>query len=60
MFFGAASVAAPVHAVDITIGDTNSNNLNIGNYGREGNHVKQNKKLFKFGADPEFIKVSRG
>ena len=60
VFFAAASVAAPVHAVGITIGDTNSNNLNIGNYGNEWSHVKNNTKLKIFGTDPEFIKVSRG
>lgn len=57
--FGIGSVASPVYA-NITIGDTSANNLNIGNYWSEWNHVKRNLKLKVFGNDPEFIKVSRG
>ena len=59
IFFAGISTASPVYA-DITIGETNSNNLNIGNYASEGEHVKKNTKLKIFGTDPEFIKVSRG
>lgn len=59
IFFAAISLASPVYA-DITIWESNSNNLNIGNYGSEGTHVKKNTKLKIFGTDPEFIKVSTG
>ena len=59
ILFSAGALSNPVHA-DITIGETNSNNLNIGNYAGEGQHVKNNEKLRIFGNDPEFVKVSRG
>lgn len=57
IFFAAISVANPVYA-EIVIGNTNSNNLNIGNYSSEGNQVKNNLKLKRFGNDPSFIQVS--
>ena len=58
IFLGSFAMVSPVYA-DITIWESNSNNLTIGNYASEGQHVKKNTKLKVFWNDPEFIKVSR-
>jgi len=60
IFFSAGAGISSVSAIDVTIGDTNSNNLNIGSYQSEGSHVRNNTKLWIFGQDPQFVKVSRG
>ena len=58
-FFSGLFMMTPVHA-DIIIGESGTNNLNIGNYASEWDQVDNNKKLEKFGQDPEFIRVTTG